>query len=102
MRPPKLHVVPIFLHRQVAEIPKIKQSPLFGIPSTLPHPVQNGASQADQFAVAAVPAFMQNEPGAFERMAGIERSPVVMVDDLAVRADGFHEDRQVRLEKAAA
>jgi hypothetical protein len=36
-------------------------------------------------------AFVHDEPGTFDRVTGIQRAPVVMIQYLAARSDGFHQ-----------
>src|SRR5690606_4134663 len=50
--PPELHVVPVFLDGAVLQIDEVHETAVFRIPSTSPHPIEDGAAGFDEGAVA--------------------------------------------------
>lgn len=53
VRPPEFHVLPVFLHGLVKDIPVIKEAAMLGIPPALPHAVEDAQAEAGVAADAA-------------------------------------------------
>src|SRR5687768_8454388 len=47
MRPPEFHFVPVFLHRPVKDIAKVKDPSLLRVPAAPPHPLKHAAAKLD-------------------------------------------------------
>jgi len=53
VRPPELHVVPVFLHGEAADIDKREQAAVCGVPTSGPHPVKDLCAKSREFGIAA-------------------------------------------------
>ncbi len=102
VRPPELHVVPVFLNWFVEQVSEVEQAATFFVPAACPHPVEHVAAESDQTRISAMPAFLHDEPGSFNGVAGVEQPSVAVIHDVAVRCDRFHDDAQVRLHESTA
>ena len=99
--PPELHILPVFLDRQTAQVGEVEQAAVFFVPTAFPHHVEDAASDLNPACFIAETTFVHEEPSAFDRVAGVEGSAVGVVDDGTVGRDGFHERSEVRFEKVA-
>ena len=72
VRPPELHVMPIFLHRQSVERGVIKETSMNGVPSSLEHPIQHVAACIHPSSFAAHRTFMDHKPGRLDGVAWIQ------------------------------
>ncbi len=89
--PPELHVVPVFLDRFSEHIAKVEQASELRIPASQPHTVQHPAAQLNQSLIIANSSFLQNKPGTFNGVSGIEQSTVEVVGNLTVGLYGFED-----------
>jgi len=87
--PPKFHVMPVLLYGQAFGIHKIKDSPVFFVPSALPAVVQHLETGFHEFVVPAELPLEHDEPSAFHGMTGIESASVEMIDKLTSRTNRF-------------
>lgn len=100
VRPPKLHILPVLLHRFVKHIPEIQDAAMFFISSPLPYIIEHPPAKFNQVRIiAAVFRFLQDEPGAFDGMTRIKCASVNMVNDAAVRCHLFHHTAVIILYK---
>ena len=82
--PPEFHFVPVFLNRLAEYVAKVVQATELQIPASLPHAVQHPTAQLNQPLIIANSSFLQNKPGTFNGVSGIEQSAVEVVGNLTV------------------
>ena len=98
LRPPELHVVPVFLLRTVLAIPEIGDSAMCFVPAPFPGPVQDREPHLLQLRVPVpVLGFFEDEPCRFDGMARIDGPAGNRIDKFAVRPDRFEDGLKLRL-----
>ena len=98
LRPPELHVVPVFLLRTVLAIPKIGDSTVCFVPTPFPGPVQDREPYLLQLRVPVpVLGLFEDEPCRFDGMARIDGPAGNRIDKFAVRPDRFEDGLKLRL-----
>jgi hypothetical protein len=102
VRPPEFHLGPVFLDGPAVQVGEVEQAAEFPVPTARPHAIEDAEAEAQQARVAAaVLRLMQDEPGAFEGVTGIEGAAVKVIEHAAVGADDLHERAEVGLEEIA-
>jgi hypothetical protein len=102
VRPPEFHLGPVFLHGPAVQIGEVEQAAVLPIPAARPHAVEDAESELEQARVAAAMlGLVQDEPRAFDGVAGIERAAVEVIEHRAVGADDLHEGAEVGLVEIA-
>ena len=80
VRPPELHVMPVFLDRITMDINKVEQPAVLLIPSPLLHVIEHPAPERGKFFVSSPPLrLVQDEPRRLDGMSGIHRATVQMI-----------------------
>ena len=103
MRPPELHVVPVFLNGFVVHVRVVQHAAVFLVPAAGECPVDHVAAHLDEFGViAAMAGFFQHEPSSLRSVAGVQGAFVEVVDDGAVRSHHFHDCLDVRFHEQGA
>ncbi len=71
VRPPKFHVMPVFLYGKIVQVTEVEQPAKFGVPTARPHPVKYFEAYFYVHIFISEGAFMHYEPGAFQGMAWV-------------------------------
>src|SRR5690606_2329856 len=96
VRPPKFHVLPIFLNRFVIDVTEIKNTSVLVVPTSFPHKDNNMTSTKDEMRITlSVNCFVEDKPSCFHGMTGVQGTSVDMIDNASIRSDLLHDTTNI-------